>query len=378
MRTSLPFIAVTSGEPGGIGPEIVARLFGRHRPERSIALVVGAPDLFLRWRRRFRFTPPVVNSIDEAREAVRHSRRRGSARPALLLMDTGVDAEYPIGQDSAGGGLHAGTSIRWACELARIRAVAAIVTPPASKKSLNLAHFDFPGHTEMLAHYLNAPDCQMMMARRDLRVIPFTRHVPLARVAGYLTADRLTICIRVTHDALRSTFRIARPRIAVAGLNPHAGEDGVIGTEDRDVIRPVIERLRSEGIDVSGPYPADAMFQSAPAAANAPERLPGRTRVERGARLARTTRRAPKRAPYSDAYITMYHDQGLIPFKMLAQRRGVNVTIGLPTPRTSVDHGTAYDIAGRGIAEPDSLLEAYKLAEALVVSGAPKRARRTR
>jgi 4-hydroxythreonine-4-phosphate dehydrogenase len=377
LRNSLPFIAVTSGEPGGIGPEIVAKLFGRYRPEHSIALVVGAPDLFLRWRRRFRFTPPVVNSIDEAREAARHSRGRTRACPALLLMDTGVDAEYPIGQDSAGGGLHAGTSIRWSCELARIRAVAAIVTPPASKKSLNLAHFDFPGHTEMLAHYLNAPDCQMMMARRDLRVIPFTRHVPLARVAGYLTADRLTTCIRVTHDALRSTFRIARPRIAVAGLNPHAGEDGVIGTEDRDVIRPVIERLRSEGIDVSGPHPADAMFQSAPAAAKAPERPVGRTRVAHGGQPARSTPRASRRARYYDAYITMYHDQGLIPFKMLARRRGVNVTIGLPTPRTSVDHGTAYDIAGRGIAETDSLLEAYKLAEAFVVSGVPKRARKT-
>jgi 4-hydroxythreonine-4-phosphate dehydrogenase len=314
----------------------------------------------------------VVNSIDEAREAVRHWGGRAGARPALLLMDTGVDAEYPIGQDSAGGGLHAGTSIRWACELARIHAVAAIVTPPASKKSLNLAHFAFPGHTEMLAHYLNAPDCQMMMARRDLRVIPFTRHVPLARVAGYLTADRLATCIRVTHDALRSTFRIARPHIAVAGLNPHAGEDGVIGTEDRDVIGPVIERLRAGGIDVNGPYPADAMFQSAPAAANAPERMLGGTR---GTRQARTTRRAPERATYSDAYITMYHDQGLIPFKMLARRRGVNVTIGLPTPRTSVDHGTAYDIAGRGVAETESLLEAYKLAEAFVVGGAPKRSR---
>jgi 4-hydroxythreonine-4-phosphate dehydrogenase len=366
---ALPFIAVTCGEPGGIGPEIVAKLFGRYRPARSIALVIGAPDLFLRWRSRFRFTPPVVNSIGEARKAARAT----TARPRVILMDTGVAAAYPIGRDSPGGGLHAGTSIRWACELARIRAVAAIVTPPASKKSLNLAHFDFPGHTEMLAHYLNAPDCQMMMARRDLRVVPFTRHVPLARVAGYLTADRLSTCIRVTHEALRSTFRIPRPRIAVAGLNPHAGEDGVIGTEDRDVIRPVVERLRSEGIDVSGPYPADAMFQSAPSAANAPERAVGKAAVARGKRPARTSRRAPTRATYYDAYIAMYHDQGLVPFKMLAQRHGVNVTIGLPTPRTSVDHGTAYDIAGAGIAEPDSLLEAYKLAEQIVASGARRR-----
>jgi 4-hydroxythreonine-4-phosphate dehydrogenase len=300
----------------------------------------------------------VVNSIDAAREAAGQSP---AAR--VLLLDTGVRADYPVGRDSEGGGLHAGTAIVMACELARNRSVAAIVTPPASKKALNLAHFDYPGHTEMLARYLNAPDCQMMMARRGLRVVPFTRHVPLAQVAGYVTADRLSTCVRVVHGSLRRDFGIARPSIAVAGLNPHAGEDGVIGTEDRDVIRPVIERLRAEGIDVSGPYPADAMFQSAPAAARAPARAAGRgARSRGGARAAGTGRR------YFDAYIAMYHDQGLVPFKMLAQRRGVNVTVGLPTPRTSVDHGTAYDIAGRGVAEPDSLLEAYQLAESFVTA----------
>jgi len=249
---------------------------------------------------------------------------------------------------------HAGTAMRIACDLARARSVAGIVTPPASKKSFNLAHFDFPGHTEMLARYLNAPDCQMMMACRDLRVIPFTRHVPLAQVARDLRPERLEVCIRVTDEALRRDFKIARPRIHVAGLNPHAGEDGVIGTEDRDIIAPVIERLRRAKLDVSGPYPADAMFQSAPLAARAPDR----TRRP-GARARRA------KQPYPDAYIAMYHDQGLVPYKMLAQKTGVNVTIGLPTPRTSVDHGTAYDIAGRGIAEDESLLEAYRLAEYL-------------
>jgi 4-hydroxythreonine-4-phosphate dehydrogenase len=357
----MPFIAVTSGDPGGIGPEIVAKLFGRYRPAHSVALVIGAPGLFARWRRRFRFSPPVVNSIDAAREAAGQSP---AAR--VLLLDTGVRADYPVGRDSEGGGLHAGTAIVMACELARNRSVAAIVTPPVSKKALNLAHFDYPGHTEMLARYLNAPDCQMMMARHALRVVPFTRHIPISHVAGFLTADRLATCVRVTHEALRRDFRVARPRIAVAGLNPHAGEDGVIGTEDRDVIAPAVERLRAEGIDVSGPYPADAMFQSAPEAAGASDRRrKGRGRASGAGQSARGAR------PF-DAYITMYHDQGLVPFKMLAQRRGVNVTVGLPVPRTSVDHGTAYDIAGRGVAEPDSLLEAYRLAESFV---APRRKR---
>lgn len=331
----MKLVAVTSGEPGGIGPEIVAKLFGRYRPAQSVAVVIGAPELFDRWRRRFRFAPPVVESIDEARDAA-----RSSPKPRVLLLDSGIRASYAVGANSEGGGLHAGTAIQLACELARNGSVAAIVTPPASKKSLNLAHFDYPGHTEMLAHYLMSPDCQMMMVRAGLRVVPFTRHVPLSRVAGDLQPNRLATCIRVTVAALERDFRIKRPRIAVAGLNPHAGEDGVMGTEDREVIAPVVALLRAEGIDVSGPYPADAMFQSAPDA------VKGKGRY--------------------GAYIAMYHDQGLIPFKMLAQRRGVNVTVGLPVPRTSVDHGTAYDIAGKGIAESESLFEAYTMAESFV------------
>ena len=351
-RRQLPIIAVTCGDPGGIGPELVAKLFGRWRPTRSVAVVIGAPGLYDKWRRRFRFDPPVLDLFADA--PARSTR--------VFLSDTGVTDGYRVGADSAGGGLHAGTSMRLACDLARAGLVHGIVTPPASKKSFHLAHFDFPGHTEMLAQYLNAPDCQMMMARRDLRVIPFTRHVPVAEVPAGLTPARLETCVRVTDEALRRDFRIPRPRIEVAGLNPHAGEDGVIGTEDRDIIAPVVERLRRQRINVSGPYPADAMFQSAPLAAGAPDRTTGRT--------ARS--RARKQA-YPDAYIAMYHDQGLVPYKMLAQKRGVNVTIGLPTPRTSVDHGTAYDIAGRGVAEVESLLEAYRLCEYL----ANRRAQRT-
>ena len=339
-----PVIAVTSGEPGGIGPEIVAKLFARYRPARSITLVIGSPELFARWKRRFRFAPLLVTSVDEARAAAKRGR--------VFLLDTGIRAEYPVGANSEGGGLHAGTSIRMACELAKNRSVAAIVTPPASKKSLNLGHFDYPGHTEMLAHYLMAPDCQMMMVCGGLRVVPFTRHVPLARVAGELQPNRLATCIRVTAEALKRDFKIARPRIAVAGLNPHAGEEGVIGTEDRDTIAPVVELLRAEGIDANGPFPADAMFQSAPDAVRGAGRY--------------------------HAYVAMYHDQGLVPFKMLAQRRGVNVTVGLPTPRTSVDHGTAYDIAGKGIAEADSLREAYTLAESFVTHSKPAAVRTRR
>jgi 4-hydroxythreonine-4-phosphate dehydrogenase len=280
----------------------------------------------------------------------------------VFILDTGITAGYTVGADSKGGGLHAGTAMRIACDLAIEHSIKGIVTPPASKKSFNLAHFDFPGHTEMLARYLNAPDCQMMLARRDLRVVPLTRHVPISQVSADLTPELLETCVRVTHDALRRDFKIVRPRIDVSGLNPHAGEDGLIGTEDRDVVAPVVERLRRTAkIDVSGPYPADAMFQSAPLAVRAPDRTTGRARPR------------SRKQGYPDAYISMYHDQGLVAYKMLAQKRGVNVTLGLPTPRTSVDHGTAYDIAGRGVAEAESLREAYRLAEYL----AEGRARRS-
>jgi 4-hydroxythreonine-4-phosphate dehydrogenase len=344
-RRPLPIIAVTCGEPGGIATELVAKLFGRWRPARSVAVVVGAPQLYERWRRRFRFSPTLLHSIDEIRS--------GRSTSRVFILGTGITAGYSVGSDSAGGGQHAGAAVRLACDLAIEGSISAIVTPPASKKSFNLAHLDFPGHTEMLAQYLNAPDCQMMLARRDLRVVPLTRHVPVSQVAADLTPGLLETCVRVTDDALRRDFKLSRPRIEVAGLNPHAGEGGIIGTEDRDIIEPVVERLRREKIDVSGPHPADAMFQSAPLAVRAPDRTTGKGKPR------------SRKQGYPDAYISMYHDQGLVAYKMLAQKRGVNVTLGLPTPRTSVDHGTAYDIAGRGIAEVESLHEAYRLAEYL-------------
>jgi len=173
-------------------------------------------------------------------------------------------------------------------------------------------------------------------------------------VPGHVTEDSIMTCVRETHAALVSAFGIASPRIAVAGLNPHAGDGGVIGTEDDEIVAPALETLRSDGIDVSGPHPADALFQ---AAAEALAAAAGQNTGQKSG--------AASPARGYDAYVSMYHDQGLVPFKVLAQRRGVNVTIGLPVIRTSVDHGSAYDIAGRGVAQTDSLLAAYELAEAV-------------
>jgi len=337
MPPTLPIIAVTTGDPAGIGPEIVAHLFSSYTPEASIALVIGAAAALDPWAESFGLDCPVAKDIDGL------ARLTGES-PCVVRLDSGVEDRVPVAADSAAGGRHAGRAIELACELANNGPVGAIVTAPISKKSLNLADFEFLCHTEMLARKLNAPKCQMMMVHKELRVVPLTRHLPLREVADAITADAIATCVTETVRGLQSTFGVRSPRVAVAGLNPHAGDDGVIGTEDRDVIAPALNGLRAHGIDIDGPVPADAMFQSVLAD------------IESSGR------------PRYDTYITMYHDQGLVPFKMLAQRRGVNVTIGLPVVRTSVDHGAAYDIAGKGIAETGSLLEAYELAEGLIGS----------
>lgn len=327
------WIAVTTGDPAGVGPEIVAHLFSGYTPAHSVAVLVGASGALASWMARFGLECPVATSPDALQPAV-----EGGAR--VVVLDTGIEDEVPVGRDSRAGGVHAGSAIERACELVKNHAAGGIVTAPISKKSLNLGDFHYSGHTEMLARYLNSPHCQMMMVHENLRVVPMTRHVPLRDVPAEITRDRIIICIQEVARALHDRFGIVEPKIAVAGLNPHAGDAGLIGSEEVDVIGPTLAALRDDGVDVTGPLPADAMFQAAYEKAVAGERG-------------------------YDAYVAMYHDQGLVPFKMAAQRRGVNVTVGLPVIRTSVDHGTAYDIAGRGIAETQSLRAAYELAESL-------------
>lgn len=331
-------IAVTIGDPAGIGPEITARLFSAWRPGRSSAILVGAPPAFGPWLERSGLVPDRVTG--DPGDAVTAA---GEAAGRIVIHDTGVDAEFVSGADCEGGGRHAGEAIKRACEMTRNLPVGAIVTAPISKKSLNLAGFHFSGHTEMLARYLSSPDCQMMMVYGNLRIVPLTRHLPLREVSKHVTNKSITTCIRVVSRSLAEDFGIASPRIAVAGLNPHAGDGGVLGGEEEAVISPALSHLKAAGIDAAGPFPADALFPAA----------------------YREFQVDPSARGGYDAYIAMYHDQGLAPFKMISQCRGVNVTVGLPAVRTSVDHGVAYDVAGRGTAETASLLEAYKLAEDL-------------
>jgi 4-hydroxythreonine-4-phosphate dehydrogenase len=224
---------------------------------------------------------------------------------------------------------------------------AAVVTNPIAKHVLYAAGFRHPGHTEFLAELAGGdgppPRPVMMLWCEDLAVVPITVHIPLRAVPAALTTELAVETARIVARDLRERFGTAAPRLAFAGLNPHAGEEATIGTEDRDVLAPAVERLRQEGIDAAGPFPADTMFH--PAA----------------------------RRRY-DVALAAYHDQALIPIKTIAFDSAVNVTLGLPFVRTSPDHGTAFDIAGRGVARPDSLIAALRLAGRLTAQAPPRRA----
>jgi 4-hydroxythreonine-4-phosphate dehydrogenase len=328
----MPILALTSGDPNGIGPEITAEAWLR-REERGVPAfyLLGDPRLLAARARQAGHAVPVVE-VDpaDAEEAF------ADALPVVPLGNAFRDEAGAADPGNAPAIVEA--IERGVADVLQGRADA-VVTCPIAKKSLYEAGFGFPGHTEFLAHLAaQATGRQatpiMMLAGPDLRTVPVTIHIPLADVPGALTMEMIVEAGRITARDLARRFGIAAPRLAISGLNPHAGEGGTIGAEEDLVVRPAIEVLRGEGIDAFGPLPADTMFH--PAA----------------------------RARY-DAALCMYHDQALIPAKALAFDHAVNVTLGLPFIRTSPDHGTAFEIAGKGIARPDSLIAALKLARTL-------------
>ncbi|MDZ7709193.1 MAG: 4-hydroxythreonine-4-phosphate dehydrogenase PdxA [Roseovarius sp.] len=313
-------IALTCGEPAGIGPEIAASAWARLRGRVPFFLIgdpahlpEGAP----------------VAVIDTPEDAARVG---ADALPVLAHPFAGPRTP---GQPQAAQAKGVIEVIARGVDLVQTGAASALCTAPIHKQALQEgAGFGFPGHTEYLAHLAGGARVAMMLAGPSLRVVPATIHIPLAEVPGALTAGCVEEAIRITHAALIRDFGIPAPRLAVAGLNPHAGEGGRMGREEIEVIAPVLERLRAEGMEIVGPLSADTMFHAA------------------------------ARARY-DAAIAMYHDQALIPVKTLDFDRGVNVTLGLPFVRTSPDHGTAFDIAGKGVADPTSLICALEMAEGL-------------
>lgn len=290
-----PVVALTSGEPAGIGPEICNALAGQAFDARVV--VLGDRSLF--------------KSIEVEHVPLRRPRVPGKLDPAnsryvLEVLDRAIDGCLSGAYD-------------------------AMVTAPVQKSVINDAGIVFTGHTEYLAERAHAPQVVMMLVGGGLRVALATTHLPLSEVPRAITQELLLQTLRVLHGDLKKHFRIARPRILVAGLNPHSGESGHFGTEDIDLIAPAVERARAAGIDATGPLPADTIF-------------------------------VPERVKHADCVLAMYHDQGLPVLKYASFGRGVNVTLGLPFVRTSVDHGTALDIAGAGKADAGSLIEAVELA----------------
>ena len=340
-----PVIAITLGDPAGIGPEIIAKAF-RDAPDVTRGCFVVGDLGTLRRASKFisgagQVSVPVA-LIEVPAEVLSVPPR---CIPVLQIQE--ASALVPIGQVSAQAGRIAAHCVVWAAQAALRGEVAALVTAPLHKEALAAAGVAFPGHTELLqaeaAAFLGQPlaavPVRMMLANDELRTVLVSIHVSLRDAIKAVSFDNVLQTLRITHEALGATLGRA-PRIGVAGLNPHAGEGGLFGREEIDIIGPAIAAARAQGMNVSGPFAPDTVFMRARAKGGRPGEF--------------------------DVVVAMYHDQGLIPVKYLGVDKGVNVTLGLPLVRTSPDHGTAFDIAGTGLANASSLIEAIRMAHQLV------------
>ncbi len=322
-------LAMTQGDPSGVGPEIALKAFcARKALDLPPFFLLGDPELFARVAKSL--------GLDVAVEATTPAAASVCFARALPVVPLGLLARGVPGEPDPFDATSTVLSIEWAVESVAKSQARAIVTLPIAKSALYAAGFKHPGHTEFLGElalrYFHAAARPVMMIwAQELAVVPVTIHVALAQVPHLLTRELLIETGRIVAEDLTRRFGVASPRLAFAGLNPHAGEGGSMGREEIDVIAPAVEALRAMGIDASGPHPADTMFHKA------------------------------ARAKY-DAALCPTHDQALIPIKTLAFDRGANVTLGLPFVRASPDHGTAFDIAGKGVADATSLIEAIRLA----------------
>ena len=324
-------LAITMGDASGIGPEIVAKTLASGETR---AIVFGSYVVMEDIVRRLGLGL-TVRRIGAPSEA----RFDGSV--IELIETTGIDVPPPLGVVSAISGQAAFDTIVAAVAAARAGTVSGIVTAPINKEAMGSAGIAYPGHTEILADYGGAQRVAMMLANNDIRTVLVTIHTSLRKAIEQADFDAQMAAIRLAHEGGRS-LGIPAPRVAVAGLNPHAGEGGLFGDDEIRIIRPAVEAARAEGIDASGPWPGDTVYMQA--------------------RMGRF-----------DIVVAQYHDQGLIPVKYLGLEEGVNITLGLPFVRTSPDHGTAFDIAGKGIADPASLETAITYARRLVAARAEAR-----
>ena len=340
---SLPPLAVTMGDPAGIGPDITLAAWLARRAQALPTFVVFGDGAVLADRAAALGVDVAIAAVDDLAHGASLFDKRLPVR--AVSCPAAVAAGHPDTRNAPA----AIAAIEAAVLAVKDGTARAVVTNPIAKSVLMAEGFPHPGHTEFLgalAHaHFGARDVRpvMLLASRELKVVPLTVHIPLARVPAAISADAIVRTARILHRALVEDFGIAAPRIAVTGLNPHAGEDGKLGDEETRLIAPAIAALAREGLAVTGPHPADTLFHAA----------------------ARTS---------YDAVLAMYHDQALIPIKTLAFDTGVNVTLGLPFVRTSPDHGTAFSIAGTGQARPQSLIEALKVADTMAARRTAARA----
>lgn len=327
-RNRLPLIAVTMGDPAGIGPEIAVKaLSDEGIYQVSRLFILGDP-----------------NALSQVAQARGGKKIREINAPEQAGREDGCVDVLPVsrldpvllrpGRPSLEGGRSMVSAITRAVDLALDNTIDGIVTGPINKVLMKRAGYSYDGHTQLLAHLTGTKDYAMMLAGEKLRVVLVTIHCALSQVPGLLSIDGIHRILSLARRGLQLDFGIENPVLAVAALNPHGGEEGLFGEEEKDIIAPAIARARSEGIEAVGPLPADTVFYKS---------ISG----------------------LYDAVVCMYHDQGLIPLKLLHFSDGVNVTLGLPIVRTSVDHGTAYDIAGKGIADESSLKAAIRAASAI-------------
>jgi 4-hydroxythreonine-4-phosphate dehydrogenase len=328
-------LAISLGDPAGIGPEVILGAWARLKAERSAppAFVLGGPELLRACAEGLGIDCPIVPIADPAEAHFASA----VGLPVLALLD----GPWHPARPSEEGARLALTSLQLAAKCALAGVASGLVTAPVSKGALAAIGWDYPGQTEFLADTCGKPyrDAVMMLAGPSLRTVPLTVHVALAEVPALLSAELIVHKARIVAAGLKRDFGIARPRLAIAALNPHAGEGGQFGDEEARIIEPAIAALQAEGIAAIGPVPGDALF----------------------------TPRA--RAGY-DAALCMYHDQALIPLKALEFDEGVNVTLGLPIIRTSPDHGTAFDIAGQGVADPGAMAAAIVMAAEMATARA--------
>jgi 4-hydroxythreonine-4-phosphate dehydrogenase len=327
-------LALTLGDPAGIGPDITLLAYAARAREDIPPFVLLGDEAVLAARADALGLSVPLATVTNTNEAA------DLFADALPVLPIEIAGEVVAGRPDLAAMPAVKQSIEAAVSLVRDGSARAVVTNPISKSLLYQVGFTFPGHTEFLAALAHCSDADasllpvMMLAAGPFRVVPVTIHIPLKDVPATLTKELLLATIRTTDKDLRRFFGLVRPRLAVTGLNPHAGEDGSLGREEIDIIAPAIDAARAEGLDVTGPHPADTLFHD-------------------------TARE------HYDAALCMYHDQALVPFKTLAFEEGVNVTLGLPFVRTSPDHGTAFDIASTGKANPRSLIEALRLADVM-------------